>query len=1804
MIINILYIKNQFLAPIVYRPQNVTFRCHILMRNKAWLCGVLNAIFIISCVSADPETCALGLAQDSTWVVTVVSLCADGHSVRGTYVDSGSSNSFSRIYVKFDSQLTIVKYLYLMQTLSNPISGMWYISTNLLASNSVTGTYDVRFTVPDGNKTVTAVIGSQAYAKCMSTSTASGILVQDADIISVALVVECKCDYNYELRAGSCQLCGDTRFKNTISNSSCRNCPNHKAFTDIKTCVCLPGSSGIMGETCVSCLAGFYNANGGSVGCSACPLYTSSGINSNTITNCTCNRGYSGPNSGPCAICAAGKYKDTQGDNLCSDCPEGTYSNFTGATTPNTCRNCTSQSTAPAGSNNQSACACAPGWYGMHGQNCSKCGTDTFSSNSGSSSCTQCPFGRSAPLGGDSIDACICMKGNDAQCECAAGSTNVYQFEFSVSTFACNLQEVGRGVFIDTGLQHQGSLVYYSTTPAPKFLYRNDEEWWISTLFNALTYDIKFSACASTPESVDHLASSTWNCGNALSCGGNIQWNSGGQTSVTNVSRCVCKANFVRSPFGICTQCPPGFFKYVSLTGSSECRPCSAHSSTLDPAEGVNGCGCNVGFSGPNNGVCIQCDPGTHKFGIGPASCQKCPEILHPLHTAFNVSSRVLNCNTCQISHAWNHGTQQCEQCASDEFNNRAGDSVCFKCVATPEYFPLQKDMILWFKFDNIPERRESPHAPNNANIVLVDSSIHQRHGKYQWNPHGPNTQSGRVLNIYDLNDFVEGNASYYNGNHDVRMSSVYFGGDATVMTFFKFGYDGRFLEFDMKNGWWFNINRDNNQLVFSGRYPYVDIRTIIPGAGLQAGIWYHFALVIERGLGRWTVYIDGKIVPLTQTTTFPQLDAGDWYKIKNARHKMDDFRGYTRALTRLEVRTAHLQRDPNEICGLTESNGVTCPRLCRVDAGYQRTLSGANVELCPRNSYQNGYSLTCEPCPIGSSTNTSGNSDVSVCVCGPGYSRNGRATGACVACDAGTFKAVSGSDACTLCAAGQFSDAGAVFCGCDKGFTGDSIVRQCEVCEAGKYKNTTGSAECTLCGTQRTSTAGSRHISNCQCNVGFMGPDTGLCEPEELCPLNADKAIGSLRTSCLCNAGFTGPNMWGPCESCVVGKYKEATGSASCDYCFPDSTSVAGSEHKEDCLCNAGFSKPNGIFCEACAAGQYKVLLGSAACTMCPANSFSSAASTRLVDCSCDEGFTGGDGMNCTACASGKFKDVRGSALCRSCGSNSVSQTNSRSEDECFCRRGYRRNFDADIPGTHSDIATLRTGVGGWRLVRYLPLNSQKWFQNDHLRGVNTNGIAYDKTNQWTIPFGEFDQFLFGTFGLRYWIHLTKAVATSATAFNGGTPTRKSVIKSSRNSSPHAVALHIDGLSSTATSGRPFISVADHPTEMVYAAVSDHYIGLVYVDQGFGVWVRVNNPEWCRLCERDTYTDVIGASECKRCPPYSTSLVGSSDETACICIPGYTTINGGPCVACPMNTSKPNTGSGVCQPCPPNMTSTAGSTNCQCAIGFTGPNNGPCVACAPGTSKGIPGDTTCVTCPSTTTSSSVASSHCVCITGMHGQGLVWGHERIQTGSGLLQSDIVDCTACPVGYIISPSDGTCVPCPVDTYNPTALGIYCIACPNNTQSRIASSSQLDCKCRGAVNNDTGFSGPDGGPCEVCPPHYYKGTAFQSGSCDKVVNSNTSMTFPHTVNTPVRRILAVIFRENWVVGNQVHIHRRGRRGINDVVLTYDESLIRGGYWSPSNVNPLLRIDDKYRFFVQHETLLQKNASESGLSLRLVE
>ena len=77
------------------------------------LLGFLNTLLFLSCVSSVSATCAAGLANDSTWEVTVLSLCTSSHPALGTYVDIGFINAYSRVYVKFDPQLAIAKYLYM-----------------------------------------------------------------------------------------------------------------------------------------------------------------------------------------------------------------------------------------------------------------------------------------------------------------------------------------------------------------------------------------------------------------------------------------------------------------------------------------------------------------------------------------------------------------------------------------------------------------------------------------------------------------------------------------------------------------------------------------------------------------------------------------------------------------------------------------------------------------------------------------------------------------------------------------------------------------------------------------------------------------------------------------------------------------------------------------------------------------------------------------------------------------------------------------------------------------------------------------------------------------------------------------------------------------------------------------------------------------------------------------------------------------------------------------------------------------------------------------------------------------------------------------------------------------------------------------------------------------------------------------------------------------------------------------------------------------------------------------------------------
>jgi len=98
----------------------------------------------------------------------------------------------------------------------------------------------------------------------------------------------------------------------------------------------------------------------------------------------------------------------------------------------------------------------------------------------------------------------------------------------------------------------------------------------------------------------------------------------------------------------------------------------------------------------------------------------------------------------------------------------------------------------------------------------------------------------------------------------------------------------------------------------------------------------------------------------------------------------------------------------------------------------------------------------------------------------------------------------------------------------------------------------------------------------------------------------------------------------------------------------------------------------------------------------------------------------------------------------------------------------------------THeTPLIEQKTGVGGWRIVRYLPPNLGRWYSGNYINTTGINvpsiGTAYDYTNEWSVPFGTFDEMVFGTFDMTHWLQTTKAAVIGTYNY-----TDRNIIKSS----------------------------------------------------------------------------------------------------------------------------------------------------------------------------------------------------------------------------------------------------------------------------------------------------------------------------------------------------------------------------------------------------------------------------------------
>ena len=267
------------------------------------------------------------------------------------------------------------------------------------------------------------------YSLNAGTATADAtctVCVQPHAVFNVLNSCTFVCVLGYELVSGSCQGCSIGKYRNSLVQIACVQCPS-----------------------------GTYTMSPQSVDCNPAPV---NGWSSLSGGNFTCNAGFVWSldiQGASCSICNAGYYAA----DVCTVCPLGTYNNQSSAIS--VCRACAA-GTFAAGVSSTACDACAVGFYSVGPDpkpSCSPCFPGTFSAASMASFCSTCATGTYAPLYGLSVCSkwtSSCPSGyswsagtatQDATCQvCAYPATNLFVYVPNTCSYSCvNGYQAGSG---------------------------------------------------------------------------------------------------------------------------------------------------------------------------------------------------------------------------------------------------------------------------------------------------------------------------------------------------------------------------------------------------------------------------------------------------------------------------------------------------------------------------------------------------------------------------------------------------------------------------------------------------------------------------------------------------------------------------------------------------------------------------------------------------------------------------------------------------------------------------------------------------------------------------------------------------------------------------------------------------------------------------------------------------------------------------------------------------------------------------------------------------------------------------------------------------------------------------------------------------------------------------------------------------------------------------------------------------------------------------------------------------------------
>ena len=1474
-------------------------------------------------------------------------------------------------------------------------------------------------------------------------------------------------------------------------------CPDHSSSApgsaNASDCICLPGYYD-QDNSCLGCSANFYCPGYPSTEERLpCPVHSTSVEMSDSLEDCVCEPGYTGNSGVGCAACAPGTFKSTIGSAACAPCPTNTYS--ANSARSSVCDSCPANTVSAPGSDSETDCVSAPGFFTDGSGNVAPCRNGTYQDLIGQTACKQCHGDGpnvyySLTTAADSLSTCLLcpqhsrVEGNESgsskgACVCESG----YSGPDGGPCIAC---------------------------PAGTYKDNNDA--------------LECTPCPANSYSSGPAATSAASC---LACFAHST-SPGGSSSI---AQCRCDAGFYKvgdscvaceagkvqngSDDTACTSCPPGTFEQ----GRVQCALCTANAYST---RGASACTCNAGYqpqgdqcaacepgqySPAKNSTCMDCPPSTWSASYATISCHSCPQHSGSTRSGLaSVSGCICdrgyegsagNCSACLPGSYHPMNSTICHHCPGDSYAGDYGATACESCgafAAAPEGSPQCVCVSAYTPSAQACVRCADGYyksSPGNESCLACPTGSFSDPDAAACSLCPPNTyqDSGASAACTQCPaNSVSGEGSTAVGSCECSAGFGFVDGACvscpqgtykpTVSNSPCAACDPGFYTEAVGSS-------DASQCILCAHDSYVEGGACVPCPAHSEG---------EAG---------------SAAVSGCQCSAG----FSGNPAAQEECRACLQGYYKSSAGSSACESCPSGMVG-----NLVFPRI-----------SEDSCQACSADTFQHN-STYCQPCPPHAAS-PAGSDSVHKCSCVSGY-QGVAGEGGCFACSAGEYKNWTGDGDCAFCLFGKYSDAVAAqdastcvscpqhstqllpppyttvaTCVCDAGFAYNRS--QCHACKEGSWKYI-GNYECVLC------------PASSYFPASFPAPFVSdLCTT---CPGNSTSPEGSYGiSSCVCQAGFhrvvDGSSV--ACEPCAPGKY--CPDESQVVACPSHKSSPPGASHVGECTCLPGYhGQAGGGECEPCPVNHY--CSGGEEVQQCPVNAstLSRSRQTNISACQCSPGMYEAQDGSCKVCPAKSYcyRDV-----IVACPPNSTSTPQATSVDGCLCDEGFRKSDERCeacpidvlcLGGEHAPEPCARHAlVVGQKCV--CGAGAQEGYYCDGSDGTCSppNSCGTCPADHWCVD-NQRHHCPEGMHSPANSTHLRNCTCAEGTYQEGDIcltcPLHAYCTGGKRfqctANDPHGITL-FTGRSRPehciCEEGYFRLSPTDRckPCPKNFYCPSEHLLRLPNVvacpanmhtrqERSYDLAECICDAGFLMSESGDT-TACTPCKEGERCQNgfvvefmcHTMNRVPNTDHTKCICMPSYgeyeleckvclpgsikPTPGDFPCHFCPLDTYWRNTTR--CESCPPHSTASPGSLACQCDAPRV-MRDGLCEECEADEyySQGV-----CVPCPlhSYSAKGSADISACRCDPGFHRK---------------VSSNGTECLPCPPATF--EQDGLCVSCGAGANSPegSLSGAQCVCNASQCQHAV-----WGWDCEGSCETP-----PE--PCAECVPGFFKATVSLPGNTE--------------------------------------------------------------------------------------------------------